>query len=57
METPTDRPQRPSECKHFNLWKCMAHGNAHPCVFASELANVLILHCPDFTPKIFENGE
>lgn len=47
--TPTE--QTPSERKHFNLWKCMAHGKEHPCVFASELANAFILNCPDYEPK------
>lgn len=49
--TPTERPQNPWECRHFSHWTCMAHGKEHPCVFASELANVLILNCPYCQPK------
>lgn len=55
--TPTDRPQKPRECEHFNHWTCKAHDKEHPCVFASELASVFMLDCPDYQPKEKKDGE
>lgn len=50
MNTPTDRPQKPSECKHYyeSIAACELCGYHNPKCNTG--------FCPDFTPKTEKNG-
>lgn len=54
--TPTDRPQKPRECKYHNAKYCEAsmyytNGGKTIVMQPCRLCEPNISHCPDFTPK------
>ncbi len=55
--TPTDRPQRPRECEHWNQRLCYFGTYTRPCVHNCPIAKLVPMHCPDYEPKEEKDNE